>query len=272
MGCNVSMCAMLLSAQACVPDTETGLAWSDDGKTVLAKGTNADPSYYTFTGTYSTATEVSGSIIQPTSKDVPSSAGTWTATKGAVAPPSRCAADGNMPFIWPLPAQYTNGNTTATVSPPAQFLAFFAHAGTSPFLDQAFARYAGITFPHVLAAAAGAAGDVAGIDVTVASLAEDYPQLADDETYTLTVPVSGRATLTAATVFGALHGLETFSQLVTFDFDTQTYVVAKAPWSITDSPRFPHRGLMVTTRAPEQACPRPFSSPAAHTRCLCDQP
>jgi hexosaminidase len=75
--------------------------------------------------------------------------------------------------------------------------------------------------------------------------------------------------------------LETFSQLVVFDFDTDSYVrpaatavfstitvfqtdtsncctnhasdrsacvsqtIPHAPWTITDTPRFPHRGLMV---------------------------
>jgi len=48
-------------------------------------------------------------------------------------------------------------------------------------------------------------------------------------------------------VYGALRGLETFSQLVTFDFDSGGYVLANAPWAITDAPRFPHRGLMIDT-------------------------
>lgn len=44
---------------------------------------------------------------------------------------------------------------------------------------------------------------------------------------------------------GALRGLETFSQLVLFDFDTGRYTLRFAPWTITDAPRFPHRGLMI---------------------------
>ena len=35
--------------------------------------------------------------------------------------------------------------------------------------------------------------------------------------------------------------LETFSQLVLFDFDSQSYGVANGPWSIQDMPRFHHR-------------------------------
>ena len=44
-----------------------------------------------------------------------------------------------------------------------------------------------------------------------------------------------------------LRGLETFSQMVVFDFDTGLYTIPQAPWAINDAPRFPHRGLMIDT-------------------------
>ena len=66
-----------------------------------------------------------------------------------------------------------------------------------------------------------------------------------DESYNLSVTAVGIATLHAKTVFGALRGLETFSQLVLFDFDTGSYTLRFAPWAIIDAPRFPHRGLMI---------------------------
>jgi len=44
-----------------------------------------------------------------------------------------------------------------------------------------------------------------------------------------------------------MRGLETFSQLVTFDYDSQSYMIAAAPWKVMDAPRFPHRGLMIDT-------------------------
>jgi len=48
-------------------------------------------------------------------------------------------------------------------------------------------------------------------------------------------------------VYGVLRGLESFSQLVRFNFDKEEYEVANGPWKIDDSPRFPHRGLMIDT-------------------------
>lgn len=67
-----------------------------------------------------------------------------------------------------------------------------------------------------------------------------------DESYTLYISGTN-ATISASTVYGALRGLETFSQLVSFNFSSKTYHVESAPWRIDDAPRFPFRGLMVDT-------------------------
>jgi hexosaminidase len=46
-------------------------------------------------------------------------------------------------------------------------------------------------------------------------------------------------------VYGAYHALETLSQLMQFSFETESYFIRDAPWSIFDFPRFPHRGIMI---------------------------
>ena len=67
-------------------------------------------------------------------------------------------------------------------------------------------------------------------------------QLGVDESYTLVIPDDGsQAVLTAPTYYGALRGLETFSQLVGFNFSTHSYVLSNAPWKIADKPRFAPR-------------------------------
>eukprot|EP00010_Vexillifera_abyssalis_P003002 CAMPEP_0201556738 /NCGR_PEP_ID=MMETSP0173_2-20130828/57426_1 /ASSEMBLY_ACC=CAM_ASM_000268 /TAXON_ID=218659 /ORGANISM="Vexillifera sp., Strain DIVA3 564/2" /LENGTH=461 /DNA_ID=CAMNT_0047969195 /DNA_START=233 /DNA_END=1615 /DNA_ORIENTATION=- len=68
-----------------------------------------------------------------------------------------------------------------------------------------------------------------------------------DETYSLSVPMSGQPTLKANTVWGAMHGLETFSQLIEWNSASQRYVVYDAPLTIHDQPRFGWRGLMIDT-------------------------
>jgi hexosaminidase len=67
-------------------------------------------------------------------------------------------------------------------------------------------------------------------------------ELSEDESYVLEVTAGG-ASITAPTDLGALHGLQTFLQLVTVSPDG---FVAPAV-IIKDTPRFPWRGLMIDT-------------------------
>jgi hypothetical protein len=76
---------------------------------------------------------------------------------------------------------------------------------------------------------------------------QDGSVLHSDPGEPLTIGDGVTANATAKTVFGALRALETFSQLVRFDFETDGYVVDGAPYHIMDAPRFAHRGLMVDT-------------------------
>ena len=64
-----------------------------------------------------------------------------------------------------------------------------------------------------------------------------------DESYAVTVTTSPpAATVTAKTAFGLRHGLETLAQLVVTPQGT-----IQAPVTISDSPKFPYRGLMIDT-------------------------
>jgi hexosaminidase len=76
--------------------------------------------------------------------------------------------------------------------------------------------------------------------VECAAAGNDYPTLGEDESYTLDVTSDG-ALLKAPTRAGALHGLETFGQLVTLDKDGFEVPAVH----IEDNPRFPWRGLML---------------------------
>ena len=70
--------------------------------------------------------------------------------------------------------------------------------------------------------------------------AAGYPALGEDEAYTLDVTSSG-AEIKAATVDGALHGLETFAQAIGPGPDGFRIPAMH----IEDQPRFPWRGLMM---------------------------
>ena len=136
-------------------------------------------------------------------------------------------------------------------------------------VQNAFARYARLAFPHTQQpyydeqAAAKDVGMLNTLHLCVESADESHPDLTTDESYTLSIPGprnehaphaaggthggtdGGVIELHAATVYGALHGLETFSQLVRWVPGTGRYVIKSAPWKIDDAPRFPYRGLMI---------------------------
>lgn len=88
------------------------------------------------------------------------------------------------------------------------------------------------------------------VEVVVEDNSETYPQLTTDESYTLTIPAPaaggevgvGAITITAKTVYGALYGLQSLSQLVIYDFDGDNYFIPATPMKIDDAPRYPHRG------------------------------
>ena len=102
-------------------------------------------------------------------------------------------------------------------------------------------------FPHRVPGGARVGDTLQTLFIKVDSSSEGPVQLDTDESYSLTVPAAGTATLQAATVYGVLRGLETFSQLVQFNFSTRLYGIASAPWAIQDAPRVTYRGVMIDT-------------------------
>mmetsp|Transcript_71233 Transcript_71233/g.148955 ORF Transcript_71233/g.148955 Transcript_71233/m.148955 type:complete len:563 (-) Transcript_71233:343-2031(-) len=161
------------------------------------------------------------------------------------------SSSSSPPLLWPLPAQASFGADVVTVIPSTTF--FSTVGGSSSLLQGAFDRYMQLTFSHAVSATDEANDPfrqqqpLLGAFVLVDDWSEDYPQLETDESYNLTVDQSETATIRAKTVFGALRGLETLSQLIKYNFDTAAYELQGAPLFIADSPRFPHRGLMVDT-------------------------
>jgi hexosaminidase len=105
-------------------------------------------------------------------------------------------------------------------------------AGVQRFVAQ-LSRQTGIPFRPK-------AGSAARLTVHADKALETVQKLGEDESYQLTVTDSS-AQLTAPTTLGALHGLQTFLQLVTIG---PSGFGAPAV-TIKDQPRFPWRGLLI---------------------------
>uniref|UniRef100_A0A7N0ZZW4 beta-N-acetylhexosaminidase n=1 Tax=Kalanchoe fedtschenkoi TaxID=63787 RepID=A0A7N0ZZW4_KALFE len=161
--------------------------------------------------------------------------------------------DETLVYLWPLPTDFTHGNETLVVDPSLTL-----EAGGSEILRAAFDRYKRIMFKHRsprvsrIELRGGVLYDVSKLKVVVQDSSEEL-QLGVDESYSLYVgrsdgfSILGEATIEAKTVYGALRGLETFSQLCAFDYVTKSVQVYKAPWFIQDQPRFAYRGLLIDT-------------------------
>ena len=142
--------------------------------------------------------------------------------------------------VWPKPQQESRGEEYYTLS-PAEFT-FKSIGKESSILADALKRYPMLTFPdHDVKSAEG----YTMLKMLTVNVLNDYrPQtLTSDESYALVI-TSTDVQLTAITVFGALRGLETFSQVV-YQNESGAYFVQQN--KILDHPRFHHRGFHIDT-------------------------
>ncbi|KAL0401475.1 UNVERIFIED_CONTAM: Beta-hexosaminidase 1 [Sesamum latifolium] len=103
--------------------------------------------------------------------------------------------DGDGPYIWPLPWQYTSGNETLTVDPNLS-LVTSGNGGGSLIVSEAFDRYKRMIFEHAssVSHSAGVDYDLTKLNVVVHSGNEEL-QLGVDESYTLMVATSDKLSI-----------------------------------------------------------------------------
>src|SRR5882757_1332221 len=141
--------------------------------------------------------------------------------------------------LMPLPASAQSG--TGSLEVDSSFSVAFA-GPTEPRLERAgerfllqLARQTGL--PLALNPAKTAR---ATLVIQADHAGKEIQEVGEDESYVLEVTATG-AKLTAPTTLGAMHGLQTFLQLV----DVSPGGFAATAVTIHDQPRFPWRGLMI---------------------------
>ncbi|XP_046890703.1 beta-hexosaminidase subunit alpha isoform X2 [Hypomesus transpacificus] len=153
--------------------------------------------------------------------------------------------------VWPKPQIVATSMEQYSLNPgnfKFQYASNSAAQLGCSVLDAAFKRYYSLIFPDYNAGPRDrhhlfeAKPYLLYIHVTQGGC-ESYPNPESSESYKLNVSTN-QAELRTETVWGALRGLETFSQLVYQD-DLGTYFVNKT--EIEDFPRFQFRGILLDT-------------------------
>ncbi|KAG6503367.1 beta-hexosaminidase 3-like [Zingiber officinale] len=153
--------------------------------------------------------------------------------------------------LWPMPKSVSHGSRTLSLSKDFKLTTQGSkYPDDSSLLKEAFKRMVDVVqVNHIVDGRVPNSMVLAGLNVAISS-ADDVLKFGVNESYKLHVPAVGSliyANIEAKTVYGALHALETFSQLCHFNFDKRIVELYAAPWSIFDKPRFPFRGLLIDT-------------------------
>ncbi|AWP00708.1 Beta-hexosaminidase isoform 2 [Scophthalmus maximus] len=160
--------------------------------------------------------------------------------------------------LWPLPRQVHTSEASLKLTGSGFTFVDAKESTAGPscsLLQDAYRRYYEYMFGLAKRQGPGqssssrrrsGAGELTELQVWITSPdseCDGYPGVTSDESYELSVD-QPFAVLKAPKVWGALHGLETFSQLV---YEDEYGARSVNSTTISDSPRFPHRGILLDT-------------------------
>ncbi|XP_033997606.1 beta-hexosaminidase subunit alpha isoform X2 [Trematomus bernacchii] len=152
--------------------------------------------------------------------------------------------------VWPLPQTVTTSPERYPLNSQAFYFGYGRQSAAKPgcsVLDAAFKRYFSLIFQDYTSGNGPLRfnqNKPFTVEVSVDhDDCESYPNEDSSERYNLSVS-AGKASLNAETVWGAVRGLESFSQLVYQD-EYGSYFVNKT--EIDDFPRFKFRGILLDT-------------------------
>ncbi|CAO3649688.1 unnamed protein product [Cunninghamella blakesleeana] len=162
----------------------------------------------------------------------------------------------NQPWIWPLPQHWERGNQILEVNKLN-----FDYPKKNDILKQAIKRYQDHLFfnkddypmiPFNWSITTSTTSHsrypkVKKVKIDLKNPTEVELSMKTDEAYELNINQNGMIQIQANNVFGALHALETLSQIIQWYPDLRRFVIPNAPWSIRDYPKYAYRSVMLDT-------------------------
>lgn len=142
--------------------------------------------------------------------------------------------------VWPKPQLESQTGAVFKLTP--QNFKFVITGPSCDVLEEAIQRYKRLTFPDNVGESKKNLSEITQLSIIVIDKYEKLT-LESDESYKLDV-LTPTSILVAYTVWGALRGLESFSQIVHQDPDGFYFANGT---HIDDYPRFHHRGFMIDT-------------------------
>ena len=157
------------------------------------------------------------------------------------------------PF-WPQPSSFTLGNEELMLSSIFEFRQ--EQETKSDLLQRGFDRYHQVYADYRKETPSAEEGKdvIPFCSINVENILDSDAEKSSldidvDESYTLDITQQSsrwECSIKSSTVWGALHALETFTQLLTRYGDNFTFIgLNYAPVTVQDSPRFTHRGLLI---------------------------
>lgn len=151
--------------------------------------------------------------------------------------------------VWPKPWS-VNSSTTLYTLDKGHFKFTSNLDSSCDIIRQALSRYTDILFVDSRFRPDTKLTTIEQVEVHVTEATCGYPNHEEDESYRLEVPAPDQAhgaKIEATTVWGALRGLETFSQLVYVVESANDHLQYLGGTVIVDSPRYKYRGVLLDT-------------------------
>lgn len=101
-------------------------------------------------------------------------------------------------------------------------------------------------YQTLISAPSQSQGSVKSCKIEIANSAA-VPIINADESYALNIGTDGVCTISSQTVWGTLRALESFTHFLVRNPDTASVELVSSSVSVTDAPRFGHRGMLIDT-------------------------